>query len=719
MKKTYHKIRMKYIWSYLAIIIITCTAIISVIVFYTNNFFREKLTNFSQAQMQECIRALENVMEESRQISIVASGDRELTHSEVFSSKVREYDVLQKLSSYRQMSTNFDNILLRYMGTNELFDCGAKYNIDNISQKDELAFLSDESVVFPLPLLSKVHAGADMMSAGEQKIAITYPVPYGSSEPYAKISCLMDDEVISGIFKSLEEERAVSIFIRNAGGELFFEKNVHGVEHPQDVFDAPQDVQREFVVLRQDSDTTGISAVLLIDRKSFFSPIAAVNLIVFLITGVILAIAIACNFQLSKKNIMPIVKLREYILMNDIAEPEDDFSELFQGVQEVFSANQILTEQLQVRKRIITNNILENIAFGYHLPKLKADVAALTEMGVRLESPYYMGACVRLRSQEQTADKAALLLDDFIESRSICGRLFPVSMTENDRFVLLICSETENEAWIAETADAIRQYFQNNEIYVTVSLGYMVGKMEDIYLSVASACAIAEKDAHMTSTPGQTALSWPYIVKKQLLINQLVKINKGEEAIVIMQELIDEIASGGYTNKMTACINVVLSTVANDRFLNESEELQALIDGLMACTTPQQVGHSGAAILQYVSRQLYDQSQSQELRLFNDIVRYINDNFQNEQMSLEYVSKKFNVSIYYISKFFKNIAGYYFNQYITRLRMERAKELLASTKKTLREITVEIGYIDESSFLRKFKSNFGETPGQYRKRERG
>ena len=55
MKKTYHKIRMKYIWSYLAIIIITCTAIISVIVFYTNNFFREKLTNFSQAQMQECI----------------------------------------------------------------------------------------------------------------------------------------------------------------------------------------------------------------------------------------------------------------------------------------------------------------------------------------------------------------------------------------------------------------------------------------------------------------------------------------------------------------------------------------------------------------------------------------------------------------------------------------------------------------------------------------
>lgn len=154
-------------------------------------------------------------------------------------------------------------------------------------------------------------------------------------------------------------------------------------------------------------------------------------------------------------------------------------------------------------------------------------------------------------------------------------------------------------------------------------------------------------------------------------------------------------------------------------FLNESEELQALIDGLMACTTPQQVGHSGAAILQYVSRQLYDQSQSQELRLFNDIVRYINDNFQNEQMSLEYVSKKFNVSIYYISKFFKNIAGYNFNQYITRLRMERAKELLASTKKTLREITVEIGYIDESSFLRKFKSNFGETPGQYRKRERG
>jgi two-component system, response regulator YesN len=52
--------------------------------------------------------------------------------------------------------------------------------------------------------------------------------------------------------------------------------------------------------------------------------------------------------------------------------------------------------------------------------------------------------------------------------------------------------------------------------------------------------------------------------------------------------------------------------------------------------------------------------------------------------------------------------------YINMLRINRIKQLLINTKKTIKEIVNETGYIDVSSFTRKFKKIEGITPGKYR-----
>ena len=54
-------------------------------------------------------------------------------------------------------------------------------------------------------------------------------------------------------------------------------------------------------------------------------------------------------------------------------------------------------------------------------------------------------------------------------------------------------------------------------------------------------------------------------------------------------------------------------------------------------------------------------------------------------------------------------------EYLTLLRVERAKELLSSTALTIREISAQVGYYDPGSFIRRFKQVTGETPLQYRR----
>ncbi|MBQ8137582.1 MAG: helix-turn-helix transcriptional regulator, partial [Clostridia bacterium] len=53
--------------------------------------------------------------------------------------------------------------------------------------------------------------------------------------------------------------------------------------------------------------------------------------------------------------------------------------------------------------------------------------------------------------------------------------------------------------------------------------------------------------------------------------------------------------------------------------------------------------------------------------------------------------------------------------YLTLLRSERAKVLLEQTDMSIRDISLQVGYYDSGSFIRRFKQVTGETPLQYRR----
>lgn len=92
---------------------------------------------------------------------------------------------------------------------------------------------------------------------------------------------------------------------------------------------------------------------------------------------------------------------------------------------------------------------------------------------------------------------------------------------------------------------------------------------------------------------------------------------------------------------------------------------------------------------------------------------YINANYHKE-ISLDDVSREVNISPYYFSKIFKEETGKNFIEYVTEIRMEKAKELLQSSTLSMKEICGEVGYADPNYFSRTFKKNVGLTPTEYK-----
>lgn len=119
------------------------------------------------------------------------------------------------------------------------------------------------------------------------------------------------------------------------------------------------------------------------------------------------------------------------------------------------------------------------------------------------------------------------------------------------------------------------------------------------------------------------------------------------------------------------------------------------------------------AITGSIRDRIEDQSESTVTRA----KKYIQENFMNE-ISLDDVSREVNVSPYYFSKLFKEEVGENFIDYLTDLRISRAKLMLKDETLTIREAGARAGYADQNYFSRIFKKQTGMTPRQYRETEK-
>jgi YesN/AraC family two-component response regulator len=93
--------------------------------------------------------------------------------------------------------------------------------------------------------------------------------------------------------------------------------------------------------------------------------------------------------------------------------------------------------------------------------------------------------------------------------------------------------------------------------------------------------------------------------------------------------------------------------------------------------------------------------------------RYIWDHYTHK-VSLQEVAEVSGLSASYFSSIFKKEMGENLSNYLNRLRVEKATDMLTKTDASLYEIARVCGFEDQSWFSKIFKSYTGVSPGKYR-----
>lgn len=100
------------------------------------------------------------------------------------------------------------------------------------------------------------------------------------------------------------------------------------------------------------------------------------------------------------------------------------------------------------------------------------------------------------------------------------------------------------------------------------------------------------------------------------------------------------------------------------------------------------------------------------------LIRFIQEHY-HQNISAAELSQRFGLSTNHIGNLLKGTLGLRYNDYLTQLRMSRAKELLLSTQLSVKEITAACGYFSQSHFIKLFVEREGCTPSEYRKAQTG
>lgn len=188
-----------------------------------------------------------------------------------------------------------------------------------------------------------------------------------------------------------------------------------------------------------------------------------------------------------------------------------------------------------------------------------------------------------------------------------------------------------------------------------------------------------------------------------------------------VERIVEEVAGWMFSNpeatEHTVKADFVrLVTMTVDRLERGMLETEPVTDrGWIAAICEQP---SLQAVAEYVSRRLGALAAAQaEVGDGETVVRRMVEFMRrhySENLKLEMFSELFHYNAAYLGKLFRRHAGESFHGYLDKVRMERAKELLAEGRKVY-EVAQRVGYADVDYFHAKFKKYVGMSPSAYRR----
>jgi two-component system response regulator YesN len=300
-----------------------------------------------------------------------------------------------------------------------------------------------------------------------------------------------------------------------------------------------------------------------------------------------------------------------------------------------------------------------------------------------------------------------------------------------DRFFVYIPAEPkgDDQAMKLEAA-GIAEYVcssmtDKGGLDVAIGIGRVCRTLEDISRSYEESIRAARYLSgsgymHIMDVPSDAAAISEYPIAKERLLLEKAASGETDACLQVFDQIYDWLL-----NEYPSCLHkikkrllelMVLIHRMGQNYKNRNEECFSTddyVEELLGIEDPVELRVWCRERIGQISQAIGNMMEKRMNSLILKAVNYIRENYRNE-IALEDISRRVNISPHYFSKLFKEQVGENFIDYITSLRIQKAKELLSENRLSIKEICFDIGYADPNYFSRLFKRVVGITPTEYR-----
>lgn len=201
-------------------------------------------------------------------------------------------------------------------------------------------------------------------------------------------------------------------------------------------------------------------------------------------------------------------------------------------------------------------------------------------------------------------------------------------------------------------------------------------------------------------------------------IKEFLKIGVKDDVVYFVDEFVRGLNKGAMES------NIFRQYITMDAYFSVVDFVESIqmpkeeIETLdIASNVLKSVENASAYMIRIIKQavELRDKASSNKYgNIVDDIMKYIEENYANDDLSLNVVASHVNFSPNHLSAVFSQQTGQTFIKYLTDYRMNKAKELLRCSSDKSSDIALAVGYKDPHYFSYLFKKTQNMTPTQYR-----
>lgn len=427
---------------------------------------------------------------------------------------------------------------------------------------------------------------------------------------------------------------------------------------------------------------------------------------------------------MASANYTPIRDIKYLIPQDHLSDTENELTLINQAILHMNEEISDLNKKLNTNRENIKKSILIRLLY-HQYPSEKDFLEDAKIINIQQLYPFFT-ICIL----HYEADADALELYEYLNRREYSDcQCFLLNSLETARIILIynfIDNSCDFKAFIKKLSQDI---FLSSGKNITIGVSpehhpfEQIPKLYELASEALNYSFVTGKYT-ITFSPQTYAVKYDYSsVLPQIDYDELEKcILECNDALLIrlFYEVFEKIQKSGYNLNsikiylfdMMIHIRSMLFKLDITDYRIIDEELSAVF---MNSETIEELFNSLYTIMVEIGKNLHMVSDEEKIEL---IQKYIYDHLCDIDFNVNSISDHFHISLPTLSRFYKQKQNQNISAFINELKIEKTKELLIKTDRSIEYIVEELGYSNTSSFIRKFKASVGMTPGQFRQQNK-